>query len=72
MEPFESHRPEPCPPPRKTQYLLYTNVISDFVKGHPAALPKLKQTPPRLVGISSITLMEIEFGLQLENWRVSA
>ncbi|MDF9390918.1 MULTISPECIES: type II toxin-antitoxin system VapC family toxin [Methylococcus] len=47
------------------KYLLDTNVISDFAKGHPAVLPKLKQTPPRLVGISSITLMEIEFGLQL-------
>jgi tRNA(fMet)-specific endonuclease VapC len=47
------------------KYLLDTNVISDFVKGHPAVMARIKSTPPPMLGISSITAMEIEFGLQL-------
>lgn len=47
------------------KYLLDTNVISDYVKGHPNVQARLKQTPPRLLAISSVTRMEIEFGLQL-------
>lgn len=53
------------------KFLLDTNVISDFVKGHPSVMPRLKQTAPHLVGISSITAMEIEFGLQLNPTRAS-
>lgn len=51
------------------KYLLDTNVISDYVKGHPNVQTRLKQTPPYLVAISSITRMEIEFGLQLNPTR---
>ena len=47
------------------KYLLDTNVVSDFVKGHPLVMSRLKQTAPHLIGISSITAMEIEYGLQL-------
>jgi len=47
------------------KYLLDTNVISDVVKGHPVVLPRFKQTQPSALGISCITAMEIEFGLQI-------
>jgi tRNA(fMet)-specific endonuclease VapC len=47
------------------KYLLDTNVISDFAKGHPVVLDRIKRTAPRLLGVSCITAMEIEFGLQL-------
>ena len=50
-------------------YLLDTCVISDFVKGDKPTLHKLKQTPPNLLSISTITSMEIEFGLQLNSTR---
>lgn len=53
------------------KFLLDTNVISDFVKGHPAVMVRLKQTAPHLIGISSITAMEIEFGLQLNPTRAT-
>lgn len=45
------------------KYLLDTCVISDFIKGNRNTLIRLKQTPPSQIMISSITLMEIEYGL---------
>jgi tRNA(fMet)-specific endonuclease VapC len=46
-------------------YLLDTCVISDFVKGDTETLHRIKHTAPNLLSISTITSMEIEFGLQL-------
>lgn len=45
------------------KYLLDTCVISDFVKGHPATLDKIKSTPPSKFATTSISLMEIYYGL---------
>lgn len=53
-------------------YLLDTCVISDFIKGDKETLRKIKQTPPNLLSISTITSMEIEFGLQLNPGRAKA
>ena len=47
------------------KYLLDTCTVSDFVKGQPGVLFRLKATAPNLVAISSITRMEIEWGLLL-------
>lgn len=47
------------------KYLLDTCTVSDFVKGQPGVLARIKATPPRLIAVSVITRMEIEFGLQL-------
>lgn len=47
------------------KYLLDTCVLSDFARGDANTLDRLKGTPPALVAVSSITLMEIEFGLAL-------
>lgn len=47
------------------KYLLDTCTVSDFVKGQSGVLARIKATSPRLIAISAVTLMEIEFGLQL-------
>lgn len=47
------------------KYLLDTCTVSDFIKGQPNVLARLKATPPSLIAISSITRMEVEFGLAL-------
>ena len=44
------------------KYLLDTCTVSDFVKGQAGVLSRLKATR-RTVAISSITRMEIEWGL---------
>jgi tRNA(fMet)-specific endonuclease VapC len=46
-------------------YLLDTCVISDFVKGLPAMLKRIKEISPDLIAISAISRMEIEYGLRL-------
>lgn len=46
-------------------YLLDTCTVSDFVKGQPGVLKRIKSTAPHLLAISTITRMEIEYGLQL-------
>ena len=51
------------------KYLLDTCTVSDFVKGQPAVLSRIKATAPNLVAVSSITRMEIEFGLMLNPQR---
>ncbi len=53
------------------KYLLDTCTVSDFVKGQPAVLSRIKATAPNLIAISSITCMEIEFGLMLSPQRAS-
>jgi len=47
-------------------YLLDTCVLSDFARGEANTLDRVKSTPPALVAVSSITAMEIEFGLALD------
>lgn len=51
------------------RYLLDTCVISDFVKGEPGTQVRLKQTPPADIAISSITVMELRYGLALNPQR---
>ena len=51
------------------KYLLDTCTISDFVKGEKSTLLRLKETPPFDIAISSITIMEIEYGLLLNKQR---
>ena len=47
----------------RARYLLDTNVISNYSKGHPFVTPKLLSVPVKDVAVSVVTLMEIEFGL---------
>ena len=47
------------------KYLLDTSTVSYFVRGEAAVLTRIKATPPDAIAISSVTAMEIEFGLQL-------
>ena len=50
-------------------YLLDTCVLSDFARGDTVTLDRIKTTPPEHVAVSSITAMEIEFGLALNAQR---
>lgn len=47
------------------KYLLDTCVISDFVKGDKNTVSTLKNTQPNEIAVSSITVMEIRYGLAL-------
>lgn len=47
------------------KYLLDTCTVSDFVKGQPNVQARIKATQPRMIAISTVTRMEIEFGMQL-------
>ena len=47
-------------------YLLDTCVLSDFARGEANTLARVKATSPTLLSISSVTAMEIEFGLALD------
>jgi len=51
------------------KYLLDTCIVSYFVKGEKNVLNHIKSTSPKDIYISSITLMEIEFGLLLNPTR---
>lgn len=51
------------------RYLLDTCVISDFVKGEPGTQTRLKRTLPTDIAISSITVMELHYGLALNPQR---
>jgi tRNA(fMet)-specific endonuclease VapC len=46
-------------------YLLDTCVISDFIRGEKNTLARLKSVSPNHIAVSSITVMEIEYGLAL-------
>jgi tRNA(fMet)-specific endonuclease VapC len=39
--------------------------VSDFVKGHPNVLARVKATPPNLIAVSVLTRMEVDCGLAL-------
>lgn len=45
------------------KYLLDTCCISDFLKNDVHTVNRLKNTPPFEIAVSSITLMELEYGL---------
>jgi tRNA(fMet)-specific endonuclease VapC len=45
------------------KYLLDTNVLSDFARGEPAVMARLRQEAPPQLAVSVITEMEIEYGL---------
>jgi tRNA(fMet)-specific endonuclease VapC len=48
------------------RYLLDTCAVSDFVKGEPKVLARVKATPPALIAVSTLTRMEVSFGLRLK------
>ena len=54
---------------RRPNEKLDTCTVGDFVKGRPGVLSRVKASAPNLLAISSITLMEIEFGLALNPQR---
>jgi tRNA(fMet)-specific endonuclease VapC len=47
------------------RFLLDTNVISDFVRGDAHVQARLRSHDPTDIAISTISAMEIEYGLQL-------
>src|SRR5687767_12701906 len=47
------------------KYLLDTCVISDFVKGESHTTNRLKSTIPTNIAVSTITVMELLYGLEL-------
>jgi tRNA(fMet)-specific endonuclease VapC len=51
------------------RYLLDTCVISDFIKQEPGTQTQLKKIPPTEIAVSSITVMELRYGLILNPQR---
>ncbi len=47
------------------KYLLDTCTVSDFVKGKPNVLARLKSIAPNLIAVSVLTRMEVAYGLAL-------
>ncbi len=47
------------------RYLLDTCTVSDFVKGLPGVIQRIRQTEPGLLAVSVVTRMELDFGLAL-------
>jgi tRNA(fMet)-specific endonuclease VapC len=47
------------------KYLLDTCTVSDFVKGHPEVMVRLKATSPKQIVVSWLTRMEIDCGLAI-------
>jgi tRNA(fMet)-specific endonuclease VapC len=45
------------------RYLLDTNVLSDFARGEPAVMARLRREAPLQLTVSVITEMEVEYGL---------
>ncbi|MBD2613132.1 MAG: type II toxin-antitoxin system VapC family toxin [Nostoc sp. ZfuVER08] len=50
-------------------YLLDTCVISDFVKGEEHTIQRLKSSTPNEIFISSLTVMEVRYGLLINPQR---
>jgi tRNA(fMet)-specific endonuclease VapC len=48
------------------RYLLDKCVPSHFARGESSTLKRVKASPPDEVAVSSITAMEVEFGLALD------
>lgn len=51
------------------KYLLDTCTVSDFVRGQVGVLERIKATSPKLIVVSSLTRMEIDYGLALNTVR---
>lgn len=51
------------------KYLLDTCVVSDFVKGDKSTQLKIRSLKPTDIALSVVTLMEVEFGLELDKAR---
>ena len=51
------------------KYLLDTCTVSDFIKGQPNVLARVKATPPNLIVVSALTRMEVDYGLALNTER---
>jgi tRNA(fMet)-specific endonuclease VapC len=51
------------------KYLLDTCVVSDFIKGEKNTLSKIREISPLEISVSSITVMEIYYGLALNPLR---
>lgn len=47
------------------RYLLDTCVLSDFVRGQAQVLARIKSTLPKELAVTTVTLMEVEYGLRL-------
>lgn len=47
------------------KYLLDTCTVSDFVKGQPNVLARVKATSPNLIAVSALIRMEVDYGLAL-------
>jgi tRNA(fMet)-specific endonuclease VapC len=47
------------------KYLLDTCTVSDFVKGQPRVLARIKATAPNLMAVLTLTRMEVAYGLAL-------
>lgn len=47
------------------KYLFDTCTVSDFVKGQPNVLARVKATSPSLLAVSALTRMEVDYGLAL-------
>ena len=47
------------------KYLFDTCTVSDFVKGQPNVLARIKAISPALIAVSALTRMEVEYGLAL-------
>jgi len=45
------------------QYLLDTCVLSDFARGQAAVTAHIKGTSPETLAITTVTVMEVEYGL---------
>ena len=50
-------------------WLLDTCALSDFARGEPGTLRRLKAVHPSAVAVSAITVMEVEYGLLLAESR---
>ena len=48
------------------KYLVDTCVISDFIKGEPGTLTQVNNIPPHQIAVSSVTVMELYYGVALE------
>ncbi len=51
------------------KYLLDTCTVSDFVKGQSNVMARIKATPPHLIVVSTVTRMEVGYGLALNAQR---
>ena len=51
------------------KYLLDSGTVSDFVKGQPKALARIKAASPNQIAVSALTRMEVDYGLGLNTER---